>query len=413
MYEMLSMIKYALLQSIGFFILAAAAIASLFIILYTIAKKFKLAGNIIIPAAILIIGVFLFFFSHQIFPQSPKYPFFMKTFGPTGGPELPLKNIFIFFKNIKNFEKVDIAKDPADVPPPVGRNIPEEVSVEIEAKEVIGEMAPGVFFNYWTYNGQVPGPFIRARVGDKIHFTLKNHPSSLHQHSVDLHAASGPGGGANATIVAPGESKTFSFKALNPGLYVYHCASSNVAAHLAHGMYGLILIEPEGGLPEVDKEFYVMQGEFYSAGNLGKKGLQVFDAKKMIDGRPEYIVFNGKTKSLNDKIAVNVGEKIRLYVGNGGVNLISSFHVIGEIFDNVYPEAAIGSEPRHNIQTTLVPAGGASIVEFKVDVPGKYIIVDHALSRSERGAWGTMEAMGEENKEIFDGAINNSEASRH
>ena len=214
-------------------------------------------------------------------------------------------------------------------------------------------------------------------------------------------------------MVEPGQSKTFSFKALNPGLYVYHCAHPNVAAHMAHGMYGLILIEPEEGLSEVDKEFYVMQGEFYSAGNLGKKGLQVFDAKKMIDGRPEYIVFNGKTQALNGKMKVNVGEKIRLYVGNGGVNLISSFHVIGEIFDNVYPEAATGQEPLNNIQTTIVPAGGASIVEFKIDVPGKYILVDHALARLDRGAWGIMTAEGQENKEIFDGVPDTSENSGH
>ena len=413
MYEFLLMTKYVLFQSIGFFILAIAVVALLFIILYIISKKFNMARKIALPAIVLVLGIFLLFFSPQIFPKFLKYPFFLKTFGPADGPELPLKNIYTFFKNIKNFEKVDIAKDPADIPSSVVRNTPKEVNVEMEAKEVIGEMAPGIFFNYWTYNGQVPGPFIRARVGDKINLTLKNNPSSLHHHSIDLHAVNGPGGGATVTMVEPGRSKTFSFKALNPGLYVYHCAHPNVAAHMAHGMYGLILIEPEGGLPEADKEFYVMQGEFYSAGNLGKKGLQVFDAKKMIDGQPEYIVFNGKTQALNGKIEVSVGEKIRLYVGNGGVNLISSFHVIGEIFDNVYPEAAVGSEPHHNIQTTIVPAGGASIVEFKVDAPGKYILVDHALARLDRGAWGIMTAEGPENKEIFDGVADTSDNSGH
>ena len=401
------------MQSLGFFILTVAFIALVVIVLYTISKKLKLAKKVAIPTVILVIGVFLFFFSAQTLPSHLKYPLLLKTFGPADGPEMPLKNIFTFFKNIKKFERVDVAKNPADIPPPIERNYPQEVNVEIEAKEVIGEMASGVLFNYWTYNGQVPGPFIRARVGDKIKLTLKNHLSSLHNHSIDLHAVNGPGGGATVTMVKPGESKTFSFKALNPGLYVYHCATPNVATHMAHGMYGLILIEPEGGLPEVDKEFYVMQGEFYSAGNLGKKGLQVFDAKKMIDGHPEYIVFNGKTKALNDKMKVDVGDKVRLYVGNGGVNLISSFHVIGEIFDNVYPEAAIGSEPHHNIQTTLVPAGGASIVEFKIDVPGKYIIVDHALARLDRGAWGIMTAEGTENKEIFDGTPATSGSSGH
>lgn len=413
MYEFFLMTRFAVLQSIGFFILIIAFISIVVIIFYAMSRKIKVAKRVAIPTAIFVIGIFLFFFSSQIFPTQLKYPFFLKTFGPANGPELPLKNILAFLKHIKNFERVDVAKNPSDLPSPTGRNYSQEVNVEIEAKEVIGEMADGVAFNYWTYNGQVPGPFIRARVGDKINLTLKNHPSSLHQHNIDLHAVNGPGGGATVTMVKPGESKSFSFKALNPGLYVYHCATPNVAVHMTHGMYGLILIEPEEGLPEVDKEFYVMQGEFYSAGNLGKKGLQVFDAQKMMDSHPEYVVFNGKVKSLNDKMKVDVGDKVRLYVGNGGVNLISSFHVIGEIFDDVYPEASIGSEPHHNVQTTLVPAGGASIVEFKVDVPGKYIIVDHALARLDRGAWGIMTAEGEENKEIFDGVSDTSNNSGH
>ena len=413
MYEFFLMTRYAILQSIGFFILATAFIALVIIVLYSVSKKLKMTKKLAIPTIILFIGVFLLFFSSQILPTQLKYPFFLKTFGPAGGPELPLKNILTFFSHLKNFERVDIAKNPSDLPPSLERNYPQEVNVEIEAKEVIGEMADGIIFNYWTYNGQVPGPFIRARVGDKISLTLKNDPSSLHHHSIDLHAVNGPGGGATVTMVEPGQSKTFSFKALNPGLYVYHCAHPNVATHMTHGMYGLILIEPEEGLPEVDKEFYVMQGEFYSAGNLGKKGLQVFDAKKMLDGHPEYIVFNGKTQALNGKMQVSVGDKVRLYVGNGGVNLTSSFHIIGEIFDNVYPEAAIGLEPHRNVQTTLVPAGGASIVEFKVDVPGKYIIVDHALSRLDRGAWDIMTAEGEEDKEIFDGIPDTSGGSGH
>ena len=413
MQDFFLMTKFAILQSIGLLILIIAFISIAVIIFYAMFKKIKVANKIIIPTVIVVIGALLFFFSSQVFPSKLKYPFFLKTFGPSDGPELPLKNVFTFFKKIKNMERVDIAKNPADIPAPLERNHSQEVNVEIETKEVIGEMADGVMFNYWTYNGKVPGPFIRARVGDKVNLTIKNHPSSLHHHNIDLHAVNGPGGGATVTIVKPGESKTFSFKALNPGLYVYHCAHPNVATHMAHGMYGLILIEPEEGLPKVDKEFYVMQGEFYSAGNLGKKGLQVFDAQGMIDGHPEYIVFNGKTQALNGKMKVNVGDKVRLYVGNGGVNLISSFHVIGEIFDDVYPEASIGSEPNHNVQTTLVPAGGASIVDFKVDVPGKYILVDHALARLDRGAWGIMTAEGEENKEIFDGVLDTSGNSGH
>ena len=182
---------------------------------------------------------------------------------------------------------------------------------------------------------------------------------------------------------------------------------------MAHGMYGLILVEPKEGLPKVDKEFYVTQGEFYTANDMGDKGLQVFDAKKMLDGHPEYIVFNGKTKGAVGNMNAKVGDKVRIYFGNGGVNLISSFHVIGEIFDKVYPEGAIGSEPHKNVQSTIVPAGGATITEFGLEVPGNYILVDHALSRLDRGAWGTIKVEGPENKEIFDGVADTQENSGH
>jgi nitrite reductase (NO-forming) len=122
---------------------------------------------------------------------------------------------------------------------------------------------------------------------------------------------------------------------------------------MTHGMYGLILVEPREGLPPVDKEFYVMQGEFYSSGALGRQGLQLFDAKAMLNGTPQYIVFNGRTGALADGMDVKVGEKVRLYVGNGGVNLVSNFHVIGEIFDRVYREGDLVTPPAQGLQTTL------------------------------------------------------------
>ncbi len=297
----------------------------------------------------------------------------------------------------------DIARDPKDVSSSVTRIAPDLVKISLETKEVIGSMADGVELNYWTFNGTVPGPFLRVNEGDTVELNLANNSSSVHNHNIDLHAVTGPGGGAGVTNIAPGESKTFSFKALNPGLYVYHCAHPNVATHMAHGMYGMILVEPKEGLPKVDKEFYIMQGEFYSKGDLGDKGLQIFDAQKMLDGKPEYVVFNGRTGGIIDKMQAKTGERIRIYVGNGGVNLISSFHVIGEIFDVVYPEGSmgLGTTVNKNIQTTLVPAGGATVVEFTVDVPGKYILVDHALARLDRGAWGTLEVTGDANPEIF------------
>ncbi|PIR83782.1 nitrite reductase, copper-containing [Candidatus Kaiserbacteria bacterium CG10_big_fil_rev_8_21_14_0_10_51_14] len=351
----------------------------------------------------------LFFWFPVGVPQNLQYPFGVVTYGPADGPALPLKNVLSFFTHIDKFERVsDIARDPLDVPPSPAPSST-EVVINLTAKEVISEVAPGVVVNYWTFDGTVPGPFLRIREGDTVSLTLHNDPTSLHMHSIDLHAVTGPGGGATVTDVEPGEEKTLRFKALNPGLYVYHCAHPNVANHMAHGMYGLILVEPKEGLPEVDRELYVMQGELYTAGARGTKGLQVIDASKMLDGIPEYIVFNGRVGAISkDRIKIKQGEKVRMYVGNGGVNLVSSFHVIGEIFDTVYPEAAIGSEPHKNVQSTIVPAGGATIVEFTADVPGTYVLVDHALARMDKGAWGTLLIEGEEHPEIFFGDSSDS-----
>lgn len=330
------------------------------------------------------------------------YPSRLTTFGPAAGPAIPVNNMLQFFRRHSRFERVaDIARDPADIAYPVTRSANGTVKIELEAKEVLAEMAPGITFNYWTFNGTVPGPFLRVKEGDTVEITLSNHPTSLQHHNIDLHAVTGPGGGAALTNVAPGESAGFVFKALNPGLYVYHCAHPNAAAHVAHGMHGLILVEPKGGLPPVDKEFYVMQGEFYSAGRLGRRGLQMFSAQKMLDGQPSYVVFNGRVNGLGEKIQLNTGQRARVFFGNGGVNLVSSFHIIGEIFDRVYPEAAIGAEPHRNVQSTIVPAGGATITDLTTDIPGKYALVDHALARMDRGAWGLMQVTGPDNPSVF------------
>lgn len=361
-----------------------------------------------ITAALLVvfIAASVAFYVPNGLPRGFEYPFFLKTYGPSAGPVLPFENVWEFLKSFNRFERVgDIAQDPNDIPQSLERAAPREIYIELTAKEVLAEMAPGVIFNYWTFNGKVPGPFLRVRQGDTVVLTLKNDATSLHDHSIDLHAVTGPGGGAVATMVAPGTQKTITFKALNAGIFVYHCATPNVANHMAHGMYGLILVEPKGGLPKVDKEFYVMQSEFYSVGSLGRQGLQLFDAEAMLDGKPQYIVFNGHTGALAENMNAEVGETVRIYVGNGGVNLVLSFHVIGEIFDRVYREGDLVSAPAKSVQTTLIPAGGAGMVEFKVDYPGNYVLVDHALSRLDRGAWGVLRVTGPENKEIFDGVI--------
>lgn len=295
---------------------------------------------------------------------------------------------------------------PPLVPPPIGNRPAMKLYMEMEITEEEMEMADGVSYLFWTFGGTVPGSFIRARVGDEVEFKIKNHPDNKLPHNIDLHAVTGQGGGAEASFVAPGHEKTFSFKLINPGLFVYHCATAPVGMHIANGMYGLILVEPEGGLPPVDKEFYVMQGDFYTEGRFGEPGLQPFDMQKAYDERPDYVVFNGSTKALSGENALQakVGETIRIFFGNGGPNLASSFHVIGEIFDKVYVDG--GDQINSNVGTTLVPAGGAAILEFKADVPSNLVLVDHSIFRAfNKGALGILSVTGEKNDKIFAGEI--------
>jgi nitrite reductase (NO-forming) len=401
MFQALSFVWAYIVQTIGLFVAFLFAGA----LLYTMFRK-EHSRPMAVGLLAIFLGVSVFFYVPNGLPHAFEYPFFLKTFGPAEGPALPLKNIWSFITNFGDFARVEsIARDPNDIPKTVTRGSDGIVRIELTAKEVISEMAPEVAFNYWTFDGTVPGPFMRVREGDTVELTLHNDPSSLHHHSIDLHAVTGPGGGAAATIVKPGESKTITFKALNPGIYIYHCAHPNVANHMAHGMYGLILVEPKEGLSKVDKEFYIVQGEFYSAGKLGREGLQLFDAQAMLDGKPQYVVFNGRTGALTENMEAEVGDTVRMYVGNGGVNFISSFHVIGEIFDKVYREGDLVTPPAQSVQTTMIPAGGAAAVEFKVDYPGNYILVDHALARLDRGAWGVLKVTGEADDSIFKGVI--------
>lgn len=289
-----------------------------------------------------------------------------------------------------------------EVPPPTDRDHPAKVRVKMETVEKTMTMEDGVEYHYWTFNGDVPGQMIRVREGDTVEVEFSNNPSSTVPHNVDFHAATGQGGGAEASFTAPGHTSTFSFKALQAGLYIYHCAVAPVGMHIANGMYGLILVEPKEGLPKVDKEFYIVQGDFYTKGKKGAQGLQPFDMDKAIAEQPEYVVFNGHVGSIagDNALKAKAGETVRMYVGNGGPNLVSSFHVIGEIFDKVYVEG--GKLINENVQSTLIPAGGAAIIEFKADIPGSYTLVDHSIFRAfNKGALGQLKVEGDENPEIM------------
>ena len=322
-----------------------------------------------------------------------------------------------------------------EVPPLIKRKNPALVEVHLNSQVDKTEIKPGVFYQYWTFNGQVPGPMIRARVGDVLEVHHTNTDQSGMPHNIDFHAVTGPGGGAPVTTVVQGEERVSWFKLFQPGLYIYHCAAPPVMDHIANGMYGLILVEPKKGLPAVDKEFYIVQHEIYgrfdneqtpavvlghdhSAQSAESKkdfwdeegtetktesGELKFVHQDGLDEHPRYVFFNGRYNRHAGAgvLKAKVGERVRIFFGNAGPNLISSFHVIGEIFDNVYREGDLISPPARNIQTTLVPAGGATVVEFGLNVPGTYTFVDHAIFRVEKGAVGFIEAEGKPDYHIY------------
>ncbi len=288
-----------------------------------------------------------------------------------------------------------------NVPAPLMRSGNKTVVLHFEAKEYIGDIADGVKYHFWSFNGTVPGPMARIRVGDRVEFHLTNPKSNTQPHNIDIHAVNGPGGGAAVSTVSPGESKVFTFKAQAPGLFIYHCAAGSFVDHIANGMYGLILVEPEGGLAKVDREFYVMESEFFTG--EPENGVAAFDISKGLDEHPTYVVFNGREGGLMgaNVLKAKVGETVRIYFGNIGPNGISSFHIIGEIFDKVYVGGGIGGTVNTGIQTTLVPSAGATIVEFKVEVPGAYTLVDHSIFRVAKGAIGQLVVEGPENPGVY------------
>jgi len=302
-----------------------------------------------------------------------------------------------------------ILTSPPNVPPPTHRSRPAKVIVELEVREIEKEISEGVRYTFWTFGGTTPGSFIRVREGDTVEFHLKNHPDNKMPHNIDLHGVVGPGGGAASSFTAPGHESQFTFKALHQGIYVYHCATSPVGMHIANGMYGLMLVEPPGGLAPVDHEYYIMQGDFYTVGKYREKGAQAFDMQKAIDEKPTYVLFNGSEGALvgDNALTAKVGDKVRLFIGNGGPNLVSSFHMIGEIFDKVWFEG--GTRYQEDVQTTLIPAGGAAIAEFHTVVPGSFVMVDHSIFRAfNKGALAILRVNGPEDKTVYSGKEDDS-----
>ena len=298
----------------------------------------------------------------------------------------------------------NIARDATDVGTPITRTQPTTVTFDLTTKELLGQLDGKTTYRFWTFNGTVPGPMLRVMQGDTVVIHLHNDSTSLMPHSIDFHAASGPGGGAGVSQTVPGQNSTFSFKALHPGLYIYHCATQPVAMHISDGMYGMLLVEPPGGLPKVSKEFYIVQSEYYTQEPRGTAGEVHYAADSMLAERPTYYAFNGRVGSMVGATALHasVGQTIRMFVGVGSFEP-SNFHVIGNVFDQVYEEGALGNVPLHNVQTTVVPAGGSTIVEFTPQEPGTYVFVDHSMSHMDKGAMGQLVVDGPSNPDIFNG----------
>ena len=298
----------------------------------------------------------------------------------------------------------DIARAATDVPARITRTTPAHLDFTLTSTEVESKLDDGSTYTFWTFDNRVPGPMLRVMQGDTVTLHVRNANGSHQPHSIDLHAVTGPGGGSMATQTTSGGETAFSFRAMNPGLYIYHCATPPAAMHIANGMYGMILVEPPGGLPAVDREYYVMQGEYYTAEPHGTRGHLTFSNSAMMAEQPTYYVFNGRAGALmgGGALHAKVGETVRIFFGVGTFKP-SAFHVIGTIFDTVYPDGSMGGPVERNVGVVNVPAGGTTIAGIVFSVPGTYTIVDHALPRVSLGAAGQIVVDGPANPSIFDG----------
>ncbi len=297
----------------------------------------------------------------------------------------------------------DIVHNATDVPPPINRTTPTTDNIWLNVTMVNGEIEPGVSYTYWTYNGKVPGPFFRVLVNDTVVVHFHNGDPMM-THSVDFHAVSGPGGGMYASMAGPGNNTTFAFKALVPGLFLYHCGTPDASTHIANGMFGMILVQPDTPLPPVTEEFYVMQSELYTIWPIHTMGNQEYDGQKLIALTPTYFVFNGAYQGLTKAHALHaqVNQTIRIYFGDAGPNFASAFHVIGQIFTRVWQYGDLIDPPLHGVQTVLVPAGGTVVVDLTMVYPGTYTMVDHDLTRAvDLGALGSLSVTGWANSTVF------------
>lgn len=312
-----------------------------------------------------------------------------------------------------------VAADPEALPDPVDWTSPKHHEVTLETKEVTVEVEDGVTFDYMTFDGQIPGPMIRVRQGDTVAITVESDPDNNMPHNVDLHSVYGTGGGAVATTVAPGDSNSMKFKANYPGAFIYHCAVPNLDMHISAGMFGMILVEPKDGLPEVDKELYLGQHELYTDKEVGTKGHHNFDMESMKNEQPTYVLLNGEKYAYaaagRGPVEVNQGDRVRVFLVVGGPNVSSNFHPIGNVWSRAYRDGGLPEDGNYeayadkNIQTMKVPPGSCMIGEMETPVPSRIKLVDHALSRvARRGLLAEVDVLGDEDESMYDPDYNGS-----
>ena len=299
-----------------------------------------------------------------------------------------------------------VVADPTVIPGPITYNTPRSHDINLVVERVVSEILPGVTHSFMTFNGQVPAPMIRARQGDTLNITVSNPAENEDSHSIDLHAVRGTGGGGAYSEVAPGQSKTFSFKATYPGAFIYHCGVSNMDEHISRGMFGMIVIEPEEGLPAVDREFYIGQHELYTKESFGQPGEANFNGRAMAKEDPTYVLFSGAVApfvaSRFGTMKAEVGETVRVFMVSGGPNLTSSFHPVGNIWSRAWPQGGLANEPLKYIQTSAVSPGSAFVGDMELPVPGLVTLVDHALARvTNKGNAAQIEVIGDDNPELL------------
>jgi nitrite reductase (NO-forming) len=299
-----------------------------------------------------------------------------------------------------------VAADPTRLPPPIHRSHAMHHEVTLEAQEVRASLADGSEFTFMTWNGQVPGPMIRVRQGDTMTFTVRSAAGNERPHCIDVHAVYGSGGGAMATIVPPGGMRRVFFKCAYPGAFIYHCAVMGMDEHISRGMFGMILVEPQEGLPQVDHEFYLGQHELYTREPFGAAGLLHFDTDAMVREQPNFVLFNGMVNGLTaagvGAMQAKVGQTVRIFMVNGGPNLTSSFHPVGNVWKRCWPQGAIASAPAHYLQTLSVAPGSCFVGDMDLPVPETIKLVDHALSRvARKGLLAELTVGGSVNPELF------------